>query len=278
MGYAACWRPMQLLSPESELTSVRRARPLLGTLVEIQATADGLSRVHAAIDTAFEQVALVHRLMSRQDPDSELSRLNRSGAGTVQRVDPHTHRVLCAALRFARTSAGAFDPCVGGGSWQDIELLSGCCVRIKRPVCIDLGGIAKGYAVDAAIQSLQRSNVDEILVNAGGDLRAAGARTHEIHLRHPHAPAAAVNPLQLRNAALASSGTYFSRRSLVDPRSRKPYCSADAVSVRARDCMTADALTKIVLFAPSPTAERVLEEFGAEACVLRAGLPAQDTV
>jgi thiamine biosynthesis lipoprotein len=272
MGYAACWRPMPLQSRESDL-EVRRARPLLGTVVEIRAATRTMetARVHAAIDRAFDRIELVHHLMSHQDPNSELSSLNRCEPSRAQPVSPHTYEVLKAAVHFARLSGGAFDPCVGS-SWEDIELLRGNRVRFKRPVRLDLGGIAKGYAVDLAMETMQRAHMEEIMVNAGGDLRIAGAR--EVHLRHPQAPTAAVTPLWLRDCALASSASYFSP-ALLNPRTQQPYVGKDSVSVRARDCMTADALTKIVLFAPGCIAERALEECGAEALVLR---PAQGAI
>jgi thiamine biosynthesis lipoprotein len=262
------------------------------------------ARLQAAIDAAFDQIELVHRLMSYHDPDSDLSRLNRDAPNRAQQVDPHTYEVLRAALRFARLSAGAFDPCVAESleqwgylpvvtgtshnrsaercrsrraGWEDIQLLDDHRVRFKRPVRLDLGGIAKGYAVDLATQAMQRANVHEIVVNAGGDMRVAGNRTDRVCLRHPDAPTASVEVLQLRNAALASSGAYFSRRlsgsrqvsALLDPRTREPHLANDGISIRAADCMTADALTKVVLFAPRTIAERVLDECGAEAFVLQ---------
>lgn len=289
---------MQLpsLASEADTSEVRRARPLLGTIVEIRAAVQmEVSRVHAAIDAAFDRIELVHRLMSYHDPDSDLSRLNRCEAGRAHSVDPHTYEVLRTALRFARLSEGAFDPCVaeqleqwgylpatspaGGAaaSWQDVELLSGNGVRFKRPVRLDLGGIAKGYAVDLATQTLQRANVYDIVVNAGGDMRVAGERAHHVGLRHPRTPTATLNPLRLRDCALATSAAYFSRRlsddqqvsALLDPRTHEPYIANNSVSVRAPTCMTADALTKVVLFAPASVAERVLDECGAEALVVQ---------
>ena len=286
---------MQSRLPET--SEVTRARPLLGTIVEIRAANSGGSAtaLHAAIDAAFDRIELVHRLMSYHEADSEISRLNRGTARRAQRVDRHTYDVLSAAVYFARLSAGAFDPCVAdsleewsylpaaGGSashpasWQDIELLGGQRVRFKRPMRLDLGGIAKGYAVDLAIETLQSTHATEIVVNAGGDMRVAGDRTHHVYLRHPQTPTVGVNPLHLRNGALATSAPYFSRRvagrrqvsALLDPRTREPYLANNSVSVRARSCMAADALTKIVLFAPAGVAERALDECGAEAFVLQ---------
>jgi thiamine biosynthesis lipoprotein len=82
---------------------LRRARPLLGTLVEIQARAPfALPRLHAAIDAAFAVIAQVHALMSAHEPASDVGRLNRllPGAAPLS-IDPHTVAVLRAAQQFS---------------------------------------------------------------------------------------------------------------------------------------------------------------------------------
>jgi len=290
---------MQSPSPAAETarTELRRARPLLGTVVDIGLSAVGSERaLHAAIDAAFAVIERVQALLSYQDPDSELSRLNREAVHGARQVDAHTYRVLETALRLARSSDGAFDPCVAprleawgylprragsvdaAASWRDVELAADGKVRFLRPLRLDLGGIAKGYAVDLAVQSLQTLDGADIIVNAGGDLRVAGPTPQTIHLRHPCMPAAAAHPVTLRNAALATSGAYFSRRctqgrtvsALVNPRSAEPYVGNRGITVRAADCMTADALTKVTLFAAAPIAARTLSECGAQALILEA--------
>jgi thiamine biosynthesis lipoprotein len=273
-----------------------RARPLLGTLVQIQATGPAPT-INGAVDCAFAAVEHVQRLMSYHDPASELSMLNREAARAPCRVHADTFRVLTAALAFARLSEGAFDPCVGGelerwgylpthdswssgqlplnATWNDVELLSERQVRFHRPLRLDLGGIAKGYAVDQAVRALQAAGASNVLVNAGGDLRVAGALPRTISLRHPLAPEATMHTVILNNGALATSGAYYSRRrhrgeevsELVIPHRRTPYLGAGSVSVRAADCMSADALTKVVLIAPAPVAERALASCAAEAFV-----------
>src|SRR3974390_1245596 len=101
-------------SPSPAIEEIRRARPLLGTLVEIRAAAPGASAcLHAAVDAAFAAIALVQNLMSYHESSSELSRLNRAAASQPQQVSVHTYAVLAAALRLARLSDGAFDPCIG---------------------------------------------------------------------------------------------------------------------------------------------------------------------
>lgn len=286
---------------------MRRARPLLGTRVEIAVAADlPAAELHHAVNEAFAVIERIERLMSYHDAQSELSRLNREAAIRPQRMHRDTCAVVRAALEFAALSGGAFDPCIASpledwgllprhgasladpeASWRDVELLDESRVRFRRPLRLDLGGIAKGYAVDQAVRALQRSGVRSILVNAGGDLRVAGEEAETIALRSPQLPAFMAHTVVLREAALATSSACYSRRrvadaevsALLDPASRAPYLGGASVSVRAADCMSADALTKIVLFAAPQTAERALREFRARALVLRAdsadyGLPA----
>jgi thiamine biosynthesis lipoprotein len=274
---------------------LHRARPSLGTIVEISVNDRRCDlQLHGALDAAFADIERVHALMSFQAPDSELSRLNRHAAVRPQQVDPHTYAVFQAALRMAALSGGAFNPCIAprleewgllprweapadcASSWRHIELLPGGRIRYGRPVRVDLGGIAKGYAVDLAVRSLKRSGIENMVVNAGGDLRVAGPQSQDVRLRHPSAPLCSAHSAALRDAALATSAGYFSRRAgvtgevsaLVNPRDGTPYLGGRSISVRAGDCMTADALTKVVLFAPPAIAETVLDEFNAEAYVI----------
>ena len=88
---------------------IRRARPLLGTFVEIEVAGAGKSEMNAAIDAAFEAVASVHRLMSFHDPDSDVGRLNREARVRPVRVHAWTFRVLEAAVELHRRSNGIFD-------------------------------------------------------------------------------------------------------------------------------------------------------------------------
>ena len=198
----------------SPSTEIRRARPLLGTLVEIRASAAGPQAfLQAAIDAAFAAVERVQRLMSFHDADSEVSALNREALSQPLRVDTQTWMVLAAAQRLSRLSEGAFDIAIGAhlqdwgylppmpgptpvackGNWTDIELLDDARVRFHRPLRIDLGGIAKGYAVDCAIAALQQAGIETALVNAGGDLRALGEHVQSVQLRHPQQPALAAH-------------------------------------------------------------------------------------
>src|SRR5690348_79730 len=135
----------------SRRNSVRRARPLLGTMVEIRiADTEACDR---AIAAAFAAIARVERLMSVHRADSELSRLNRHGHERAIRVDPWTYAVLAAALRLGRTSGGLFDCAVASvlarhgflprrlaragdmaATQRDVVLLPDGRVRFRRPL------------------------------------------------------------------------------------------------------------------------------------------------
>ena len=168
-------------------SEIRRARPLLGTLVEIGAVG---ANAAAGIEAAFREIETIHRLMSFHEENSDVSRINRAAPGEILRVDCRTYEVLGCAQLISRLSAGAFDITVGGrlveagflpqpsgarafdhdASFEDLLLLPDNFVTLTRRVWIDLGGIAKGYAVDRAGQVLKESGVTSGVVNAGGDL------------------------------------------------------------------------------------------------------------
>lgn len=217
-------------------SEVRRARPLLGTFVDITAQGTGEAELHRAIDRAFAAIERVHRLMSFHDAQSDVSRINRSGFPTGAVVHPWTWQVLKAAQQFARDSDGVFDITVGSllsetnylprtghrptcrATWRDIFFGENCVVFCRRPLIVDLGGIAKGFAVDRAVKALRRAGVTSGVVNAGGDLRVFGSSARKVHLRSAISPAVLSEALRLRNRSIATSATYFEPGALMDAR------------------------------------------------------------
>jgi len=275
---------------------LRRCRPLLGTYVEIAATGADRSRLEQAVENAFAAIAEVHRLMSYHDPASDVCRLNREGFPKGVVVHPWTWHVLKSAQEFNRESRDAFDITVAPlltkqnhlpdlgyevdhrAGAQDIFLKENCLVFFRRRLAIDLGGIAKGFAVDRAIEALREGGVSTAIVNAGGDLRVCGTTRFQIHLRHPQTGNHSGGVVLLRDRALATSATYFSRgpssggaSALFDGISRRPCREEVSVSVAANDCLTADALTKIVL-ALREKAAPILQRHGADAVLLERDL------
>jgi FAD:protein FMN transferase len=279
----------------SSSADVRRCRPLLGTFVEIAARHASADDAHRAADAAFDEVALVHRRMSFHDPDSDVSRLNREALDRAVAVHPATVAVLRWARLIAESSDGCFEVTVAAelvrrgmlprprsahqpsaeGSWRDIELLDGDRVRFHRPIWIDLGGIAKGYAVDRAIERLGALGVTQACVNAGGDLRAMGPATEPVRLRPTAAPGQTA-AVEIANRSLASSGGVGERN---DPERfpglhvhgahRRRMGSGTFACVIAERCVIADALTKVVLGTRNHAAA-ILRQYGATAHVYTA--------
>ena len=275
---------------------VTRCRPLLGTFVEMAATHTSTRQAHRAVDTAFDEVALVHRRMSFHDPESDVSRLNREALDHALAVHPATFEVLRWARTIAEGSDGCFDVTTAGelvrrgmlprpsspyepsddGSWRDLELLDGDRVRFHRPIWIDLGGIAKGYAVDRAIERLGALGVTQACVNAGGDLRVMGPATERVYLRAAATSADPVAVVGLANGSLASSSGVEERRDParfpglhVHGAHRRRVGSRTFVCVMAEQCVIADALTKVVLGTRSRGAA-ILRQYGATAHVYTA--------
>ncbi len=300
---------MQSPLPHAERT-LRRARPLLGTLVEVRATAafdravPDLPSLHTAIDAAFAAVERVQRRMSFHDERSDVSRINAAAAGEVVSIHAETYEVLSAARTLGDLCAGAFDvatsaslvrnqflpepPSRAGArapdpdaTYRDLELLPDAQVRWRRAGWIDLGGIAKGYAVDRAIDELRAHGITSAVVNAGGDLRCFG-EPQPIHVRAPDEPAALLYLGTIENASIATSAGYYCGLqidngrvdALVDPGRGTCLAWERSISVLAADCMTADALTKVVRLAPR-SVPGMLQCLNAQAVVIdRHGLRA----
>jgi thiamine biosynthesis lipoprotein len=275
----------------------RRARPLLGTFVEIEVAGAVKSEMNRAIDAAFEAVASVHRLMSFHEPDSDVSRLNREAWVRPVSVHAWTYRVLEAAVEMHRRSNGMFDIAVAptlqamgllprlgedvpidseARPFDAIELLEGHKVRFRKAaVRIDLGGIAKGFAVDRALEVFRGYGTASGLVNAGGDLAAFGEVPQTVHIRHPRDPRCSICSVEVADEALATTARRFdpfqsadtTSSAIIDPGNRKPAHAIDGATVRAPSGMIADALTKIVMLAGTGATE-LLEHYNASALLI----------
>jgi FAD:protein FMN transferase len=247
-------------------TEVRRARPLLGTFVDIACAGSGED-----VDRAFAAIEKVHRLMNFHDPASDISRINRDGLHRKVIVHSWTWRVLKTAQDLSCQSEGVFDITIAskaeGGSWRDIVLEENRKVSLRRPVLVDLGGIAKGFAVDCAVHALKQGGVTSGIVNAGGDIRVFGSTFRDVHVRHPGSPGFPAGVLRMANRAIATSATYFAPHALVNARTRQSITDFASVTVAAKICMIADALTKVV-FALRECSAPLLKHYSTDALLL----------
>ena len=255
----------------ASVDTVKRLRISLGTLVAIEATADSASAAHAAVEAAFTAIALVDRRMHPRAAQSDLAKIN----GAAVNVPVKVHRTVCDLLNLARRISaltdGVFDPCLPTlpGQLHDIDVSTDEVV-CRAPIALDLGGFAKGYAVDCAIATLMDSGCASGLVNAGGDLRVFGPRAEPVFVRDR---AGLLINVEINDAALAVSDANSPDRPAEHQgyyvRDRAIPLAAEFAAVIANEAVIADALAKCVLLCPKPVADRTLRAFAATQVLAR---------
>lgn len=247
-----------------------RCKPLLGTFVEISIN-DGKQK---DIENAFWAIQSIQELMGFHNPQSELSQINyRSHIKAVQ-IHPWTAQLIKIAKEIHIASDGLFNCGIGHrlvaagllprhinfsnhnlGGIEDIHFLASDLIKSSRPVCLDLGGIAKGFAVDMAVRILMSEGVAAGVVNAGGDLRVFGNQPRPIQIRNPALPEELIEIGSLVNGAIATSSLYFAKRDRQKSYFINPLANSLAeahaevtgsFSVLAKECVYADALTKVL--------------------------------
>ncbi len=283
----------------------RRTIPVMGTIADCVVVSDDTRLANAALDAAVAELRRVDALMSRFRADSDVGRANAAAGREVVGISPATAFVLRHALDWAERTDGRFDPCLGrlSEAWNPsmfdgassgpatrtaaiVADLAGAqlyrdldvgrhdgrdVVRAaRREAAIDLGGIAKGYAVDRAVAAIRELGIRDAIVNAGGDLAAIGSSEDgdawRVGVRDPRDPSALSDTLDLRDEAVATSGDYEKCavidghliHHLLDPRTARPRPTASgthSLTIVASDCMTADAAATALFGLHPATAE-----------------------
>ncbi len=267
----------------------RREEAIMGTAIAVELWADEPAAGEAAVDAVMAEMHRIDATMSPHKPESELSRINRdAGQGPVPLSDEMT-RLLARALELSCLSDGAFDISYASAGqlydyragvapneaqltearaaigWQHLELdVAARTLRFGRPgMRIDLGGFAKGHAVDNAIAILRGHGIGHAMVSAGGDSHLLGDRRGRpwmIAIRDPRKSLGdkgeAIAVLPLVDVAISTSGDYeryfIEKKSgvrhhhLLDPRTGRSPAHVRSVTVLADDGLTTEALSKTV--------------------------------
>jgi thiamine biosynthesis lipoprotein len=263
-----------------------------------------------ASDAAFARVKQLNDILSDYDSDSELSLLSRtSGSGKAVRVSDDLWNVLARAQFFAEKSGGAFDVTVGPvvNLWRYARQVK----RLPDPVKLerarkavgyknvrlnrnahtvellvpnmrlDVGGIGKGYALDAALKVLKTNGVDRALVSGGGDMAVGDAPPDKKGWKIELAEVETNAPKEfvfIKNCGLATSGDMFQRLEIngkryshiVDPRTGIGLTDHSLVTVIGPNAMTADATSKpISVLGPKAGMKFARSIGGVEVRVLR---------
>jgi len=268
-----------------DVPPVIRISPVMGAQLRVSVWGADTARAIAAIESARAAVARVDTLMSLASPRSELSAANRrAGTDSATVLSPWTAEVLAGALRIASESGGALDVTeapvldawgisAGRGAvptqarrdsvaslvgWQKVRFdVSTRALRLPlRGMRLDFGGIARGYAVDRAVEALRAAGVTQGLVDLGGNFRVFGAPPvgprWMLGLKDPRDDDEVFASVAVDSGAISMSGDYGAffeaggaRYShIIDPRTRQPAAGIVSVTVIAPSGVLADALAR----------------------------------
>jgi FAD:protein FMN transferase len=272
---------------------------IMGTRIVVELWSDQPAAGEKAIDDVMAEMRHIDSDMSTFKPDSEVSRVNTQAAAGPVKISKELFDLLTTALEYSRITNGAFDITYASvGFMYDFHahrhpdekqiaaalpavnyhhvLLdpAATTVRFSQPgVRIDLGGIAKGYAVDRGIAILQRAGIKHALVSAGGDSRIIGDRFGKpwiVGIRHPDRKDEVILRLPLVDTAISTSGDYehyFDENGvryhhIIDPRTGHSASMVRSATVIAPTATRTDGLSKTAFVLGADAAIAIYEKLG----------------
>ena len=233
----------------------KETRILMDTFAEISCYDSDKERSKAAIKEAFKEIERLEKLLSRFDEESEVSRINTLAGEKEIILTLEVFDLLERSVYYSKISSGGFDITVAPmkkGRYKEIVLdKDRLSLRfLSKDLKIDLGGIAKGYAVDRAKDVLESRGIENALVNIGGNIFALGRPPHKdkwyIGIRDPQNKASIIHRLTLEDMAVSTSGDYERKSHIINPASGEPIKSSMSVTVVAGSAEKADVLSTAV--------------------------------
>ena len=295
-------------------------RVVMGTFARIVAVAANSDKARSSIQAAFAEIEKVDELMSDYKSDSEISNVNKVGFKQAVEVSESTYEVLQRSMEFSKLTGGAFDITVGplvdvyrsaekNGAAPSKEQIAQAKMKVgfeklqlddeNRTVKfavdgmrLDLGGIAKGYAIDKAVEAMQKCGASGAMVDIGGDIRCFGTppkgRDHWlIGVQDPNVTnddigtGGLLSTLKLTNAAVATSGGYR-RFVLIEGKKYSHIIDTDrgssaselaSVTIISKDAITADALATAVSVIGSEEGLDLIEKMPEAEAILISSQP-----
>lgn len=287
---------------------MRREQAIMGTAVSVELWAVDRPRGEAAMAAVMGEMQRIDHAMSPHRADSELACINRDAARLPVPLSEEMFDLIARAIEFSKLSRNAFDItfasagalydyragiapdepalrlAVAAIGWRKLALDPVLrTLRFARPgMRIDLGGFAKGHAVDTSCALLARHGIRHAIVSAGGDSRVIGdrrGRPWSVAIRDPRCADGTVALLPLEDVAISTSGDYeryFERdgvrhHHLIDPATGRSPSHVRSVTILAPDGLTAEALSKTVFVQGVQAGLRTVESVpGADAVVVDA--------
>ncbi len=296
------------LSSPAQAEWLRESENIMGTRVAVELWHEKGDEQKAGLcaGRVFDEMRRIDALMSPFKPDSEVSAINRDAAIEPVTVSPELYALIQRALEFSKLSNGVFDisfasigyrydyrrgirpddrqirASLDNIDYRQIQLQDGR-IRFLRPgMRIDLGGIAKGYAVDRSIELLKQCGIRNALVSAGGDSRLLGDRHGRpwiIGIRHPRREGAVALRLPLDNSAISTSGDYerfFLSNGervhhIINPSTGKSARKSWSSTVIGPDATTTDALSTTLFILGAEAGMKLIDQLdGLDAIIIDA--------
>jgi thiamine biosynthesis lipoprotein len=261
---------------------LKQQQDIMGTRVSVELWHDNQQTAQHCSDRIFTEMHRIDALMSPYKSESEISFINNNAAISAIEISDEMSRIIDQALHFSRLSKGAFDitfasigyrydyrkkqqpsddfisASLNSIDYQHIQLDKQQIYFDNTGVKIDLGGIAKGYAVDQALQIVGDCGIAEAMISAGGDSRILGRKRGKpwmIGIQHPRKKNDVALVLPLSDTAVSTSGDYeryFIRddgqrvHHIINPATGRSADSSWSATVIGPDAMTTDALSTTV--------------------------------
>jgi thiamine biosynthesis lipoprotein len=269
---------------------------IMGTNIDVEIWHDDTTKGNAAVEAVMGEMRRIDVLMSHYKPESQLSRINQRAFGEAVVVDRELFDLIKLSLHFSEITEGAFDityasvgylydyrkhvkPTEGqiesalpGVNFRNLKLDEKArSVRFGREgMRIDLGGIAKGYAVDRGIGILQARGVQHAVVTAGGDTRIIGdrfGRPWVVGIRHPDDKSKVVTRIPLVDTAMSTSGDYeryFDENGkryhhIIDPKTGHSASKVRSATILGPTAVQTDGLSKTAFVLGADKALEIVE-------------------
>jgi len=299
------------------LYEIKLNKIMMGTTVEIKALHTNIDSVKKGIYLAFMEMERIDRLLGYTGQKSDVAKLNAHAGKSPVKLHAETFRLLMRALATARKYQGVFDPTIGvveelwGFNSNHEPLLPNkskinallplvnyhrlqlhpsdtTAFLMKSGMKLDLGGIAKGYAIDCAVEILHQNGVQNFILKAGGDMYISGMKSKDekwqIGIQDPRNPNKVLALLSLKDCAISTSGDYercFFQDSLryhhiLNPKTGYPARQCQSVSIISEvSTEKTDALSTI-LFLLGPQKAKTMDEFKQVLMIDSLGIPHYD--
>ena len=285
-------------SNEQQLFQIVRTRLIMGTVVQIKVYNE-LQDIEQVIAEAFTAIEEVNLLASNYNDSSTVSLINRDAYKHYIKIDTNLVNIIELSQHISELTAGAFDITISPllklwnyndsipkipsekeiqqalafVNYKNISLKDNEIKFSKQGMKIDLGGIAKGYAVDKAIEVLKKHGIEDALIDAGGDIRAICGKltkgNRKVWIKHPRRKGYLFGYFNMDDGSVATSGDYeqfffvdsVRYHHILDSKTGYPANNCVSVTIRANKAMMADALATAVFLISPEKGMNLIDQF-----------------